>query len=118
VVVANVYNSSKKHLKFAIIRVSNVSRVFERLRRLVLTRVTGSFPPRFEAPKLDPGGCVLEAPSEARLNFWKHALGLLSTIPVISEASPSEVRFQISGACFRGRFIGASEEGSHASKGE
>jgi hypothetical protein len=44
---------------------------------------------------------------------------------VISEASPSEARsrnlearFQISGARFGGRFIGASEEGPHASKGE
>jgi len=29
------------------------------------SRVIGSFPPRFEASKLDPGGCILEAPSEA-----------------------------------------------------
>jgi hypothetical protein len=30
-------------------------------------------PPRFKAPKLDPGGCILEDPSEVRLNFWKRA---------------------------------------------
>jgi hypothetical protein len=37
------------------------------------TKVTGSFPPppRFEAPKLDPGGCVPEATSEARLKKRK-----------------------------------------------
>jgi hypothetical protein len=75
-------------------------------------------PPRFEAPKLDPGGCVLEAPSEARLNFLKRASGLLSAIPGISEASPSEARSRNLEARFGGRFIGTSEEGPHASKGE
>jgi hypothetical protein len=44
-------------------------------------------PSRFKAPKLDPGGCILEAPSELRLNFWKRASGRLSTIPAIFEDS-------------------------------
>jgi hypothetical protein len=41
----------------------------------------------------------------------KRASGLLSTLPAISEASPSEARFG-------GRFTCASEEGPRASKGE
>jgi hypothetical protein len=36
-VVAKVYNNNKRYLKFVIFRVSNVSGMFERLRRLILT---------------------------------------------------------------------------------
>ena len=59
-------------------------------------------PPCSEALKLDPGGCVLEAPSKARINFWKRASGLLSTILVIYEASPSEACSRNLEARFRG----------------
>jgi hypothetical protein len=56
-------------------------------------------PPRFEAPKLDPGGCVLEAPSEARLKIRKRDSASKNAIPANSEASPSEARFK--GKCAR-----------------
>ena len=35
--VANFYNSSKKYLKFAIVRVSKVSKMLERLRKVIST---------------------------------------------------------------------------------
>jgi hypothetical protein len=37
VAVANFYNSSKKYLKFAIVRISKVGRMLERLRKVILT---------------------------------------------------------------------------------
>jgi hypothetical protein len=55
------------------------------------TRVTGSFPPpppRFEAPKLDPGGCVPEASSEARLKKLKRDSPSENAIPAFLEAFP------------------------------
>ena len=72
-----------------------------------LTRVTGSFPPpRFEAPKLDPGGCVPEASSEARLKKLKRDSPSENAIPAILEASPLKRALE-----------GASRKNAHASRG-
>jgi hypothetical protein len=52
VAVANFYNSSKKYCEFARVRVSNVSRILERLRRLILTTIltTNSFLDQWRCP--------------------------------------------------------------------